>query len=135
LAHYRARSNPVTDTERDRAVRRLLHELGGALGPRRPWVFLTRNEASGEIALLVRHRWLGDASRETYRCTRGVPSVYVSPDPICFGCGAEIAWCDVRGIDRYRGVVSRSRIMGEDLGVRLDLRLAERAMEAHRATA
>jgi hypothetical protein len=56
-----------------------------------------------------------------------VPSLYDSPDPVCPGCGLEIRWDEVPRVERYIGV-SESRILGEDLGLRLDLMVMERAL-------
>jgi hypothetical protein len=35
----------------DDTISALAHELGEAVGPRQPWIFLTRNEASGEVVV------------------------------------------------------------------------------------
>ncbi len=83
------------------------------------------------VALLIRHRWLGDPGRELWRCTPGVPSLWRSVDPCCPGCGIEIEWNEVRNVTRYQNVAN-DRILAEDLAVRLDLTVMELAVERHR---
>jgi hypothetical protein len=56
--------------------------------------------------------------------------MYESPDPLCPGCRAEIAWAEVPRLDRYRELTP---LRAEDLGVRLDLVLVERAYAAEAA--
>lgn len=81
----------------------------------------------------TRHRWIADPIRQRYVCTVGIPSLYRTYDAICYGCGAELPWADVPGLDRYRGV-SEDRLLGEQLGLRLDLRVCEIAVEKARAS-
>lgn len=77
-------------------------------------------------SLLVRHRWIGDPALELWRCTRGVLPMYESPDPLCSGCRDEIAWSEVPRLERYRNLTEHP-LGAEDLGVRLDLVVLERA--------
>ena len=78
--------------------------------------------------LLIRHRWIGDPWARTYRCCPGIPSLYLSPDPICYGCDASLSWNDIPGLEKYRGICE-DRYLGEALGVRLDLRFCELQMK------
>lgn len=83
--------------------------------------------ANLEVGLLIRHRWLGNPFTRTYHCTAGIPSLYTTFDPLCFGCGAELSWDEVPEVYRFANV-SNDRILGEELGVRLDLYLCERTV-------
>lgn len=94
-----------------------------------------RSTSEPDVALLVRHRWLGNGVEQTYVCTPGIQSLYRSYDPICYGCSSRIPWSSLRGLDRFRGVSDpRNRLMGENLGVRLDLKICELAVAERFAT-
>lgn len=65
----------------------------------------------------------------------GIPSLYEAPDPLCPGCQVTIRWDEIPNLSRYARV-SVDRIAAEDLGLRLDLHVLERALaerEARRA--
>lgn len=91
-----------------------------------------RRGIGSRISLIVRHRWLGDGAGNRWVCNRAAVSLYDSPDPTCPGCGVEIRWAEVPRVERFVGV-SHDRILGEDLGVRLDLVVMERALAEREA--
>jgi hypothetical protein len=81
---------------------------------------------------MIRHRWWGDPLLELWRCTRGVPPMWSSPDPLCPGCDVEVRWAAVPQRDRWHDLANRP-IAAEDLVVRLDLVVVElQAAEACR---
>lgn len=93
-------------------------------------------DSTPHVALLVRHRWIGDPIHQLYRCIPGIPSLYRSYDPQCYGCGSIIPWSAIPGLARFCGVSEpRNRILAEHLGVTLDLRIAELAIEQARSAA
>lgn len=88
--------------------------------------------AAVSASLLLRHRWCGDPRLQLWRCTPGAVSLYDSPDPCCPGCERELRMADVPRVERYDGI-SRDRILAEDLGLRLDLRVLEMYLEEREA--
>lgn len=81
----------------------------------------------------TRHRWAGNPVEHLYRCTPSIPSLYRSYTLLCHGCGLELRWSDIPGLDAFRGV-SDMPIIAEGLGLRLDLRVCEIAIEKARAS-
>ena len=55
-----------------------------------------------KIVMLIRHRWIGVQERRVWLCHPKAVSLYESSDPICYGCGSEIAFRDFPNPDRYR---------------------------------
>ena len=79
---------------------------------------------------LIRHRWIGLQERRVWLCHPKAVSLYGSDDPLCYGCGSEIAFRDFPNPDRYRKRrievehdFSLSQL--ESFGLRLDLLIEE----------
>ena len=103
------------------------------------------SERKSSVALLVRHRWvrLLDSRLQFFRCDRRAFPLYASVDPSCYGCGSVILCDDVPGwprrfrasIDRRSGQTANSARKLEELGVRLDLMVAELKLKEARGVA
>ena len=98
------------------------------------------NSSTGSrISLLTRHRWIPllDARAPRFTCHPRVPPLYDSYDPVCYGCESTIVFTDLRGypdqfrpsIDERTGETANTDAKLEELGVRLDLRFCELALE------